>query len=68
MPIMQIRHILIKDYIKSFPLKTAEPNHILSLRNFVGEGIIKQQWTIEEMPIFSKSSHLEWRVGCRTQF
>jgi hypothetical protein len=20
------------------------------------------------MPIFSKSSHLEWRVGCRTQF
>ena len=25
--------------------------------------IIKQQWTIEEMSIFSNSSHLEWRVG-----
>ena len=34
----------------------------ISLRNFVGEGIIKQQWTIEEISIFSNSSHLEWRV------
>jgi hypothetical protein len=25
--------------------------------------IIKQQWTIEEISIFSNSSHLEWRVG-----
>jgi hypothetical protein len=25
--------------------------------------IIKQQWTIEEMSIFSNSSHLEWWVG-----
>ena len=25
--------------------------------------IIKQQWTIEEMSIFSNSSHLEWRAG-----
>ena len=24
--------------------------------------IIKQQWTIEEISIFSKSSHLEWRA------
>jgi hypothetical protein len=24
--------------------------------------IIKQQWTIEEMSIFSNSSHLEWRA------
>ena len=24
---------------------------------------IKQQWTIEEISIFSKSSHLEWRAG-----
>jgi predicted transposase YdaD len=24
----------------------------ISLRNFVGEGIIKQQWTIEEISIF----------------
>jgi hypothetical protein len=35
----------------------------ISLRNFVGEGIIKQQWTIEEISIFSNSSHLEWRAG-----
>jgi hypothetical protein len=29
----------------------------------------KQQWTIEEISIFSNSSHLEWggRI-CRTQF
>jgi hypothetical protein len=25
--------------------------------------IIKQQWTIEEITIFSNSSHLEWRTG-----
>jgi hypothetical protein len=25
--------------------------------------ILKQQWAIEEISIFSKSSHLEWRVG-----
>jgi hypothetical protein len=25
--------------------------------------IIKQQWIIEEMSIFSNSSHLEWRAG-----
>jgi hypothetical protein len=24
---------------------------------------LKQQWTIEEIYIFSNSSHLEWRVG-----
>ena len=36
---------------------------IISLRNFVGEGIIKQQWTIEEIYIFCNSSHLEWRAG-----
>ena len=35
----------------------------ISLCNFVGEGIIKQQWTIEEISIFSNSSHLEWRAG-----
>ena len=27
-----------------------------------------QQWTIEEMSMFSNSSNLEWRQGCRTQF
>ena len=31
----------------------------ISLRNFVGEGIIKQQGTIEEISIFSNSRHLE---------
>jgi methionine salvage enolase-phosphatase E1 len=25
--------------------------------------IIKQQWTIEDISIFSNSSHLEWREG-----
>jgi antibiotic biosynthesis monooxygenase (ABM) superfamily enzyme len=25
--------------------------------------ILKQQWTIEEISIFSNSNHLEWRVG-----
>jgi hypothetical protein len=28
---------------------------------------LKQQWTIEEISIFSNSSHLEWWAGCRTQ-
>jgi hypothetical protein len=31
--------------------------------------ILKRQWTIEEISIFSNSSHLEWGGwGCRTQF
>jgi hypothetical protein len=25
--------------------------------------MLKQQWTIEEIFIFSNSSHLEWRTG-----
>jgi hypothetical protein len=25
--------------------------------------MLKQQWTIEEISIFSNSSHLEWRMG-----
>ena len=25
--------------------------------------MLKQQWTIEEISIFSNSSHLEWRAG-----
>jgi hypothetical protein len=29
--------------------------------------ILKKQWTIEDISIFSNSSHLEWRTGCRTQ-
>jgi hypothetical protein len=30
--------------------------------------IIKQQWTIEEISIFSTSSHLEWRAGLSDTF
>ena len=30
--------------------------------------IIKQQWTFEEISIFSNSSHLEWRVGLSETF
>jgi hypothetical protein len=30
--------------------------------------IIKQQWTIEEISIFSNSSHLEWKVGLSDTF
>jgi hypothetical protein len=25
--------------------------------------MLKQQWTIEEISIFSNTSHLEWRAG-----
>jgi hypothetical protein len=25
--------------------------------------VLKQQWSIEEISIFSNSSHLEWRAG-----
>jgi hypothetical protein len=28
-----------------------------------GHVSLKQQWTIEEISIFSNSSHLEWRAG-----
>jgi hypothetical protein len=31
-------------------------------RNFFN-CLLKQQWTIEEISIFSNSSHLEWRAG-----
>jgi hypothetical protein len=31
--------------------------------SLLSRGIIKQQWTIEEISIFSNSSHLEWRAG-----
>jgi hypothetical protein len=32
----------------------------ISLRNFVGEGIIKKQWTIEEISIFKVILHQFW--------
>ena len=34
-------------------------NVTISLRNFVGEGIIRQLCKSQEIPIFSKSCHLE---------
>jgi hypothetical protein len=34
------------------------PHHFLTYTN-----VLKQQWTIEEISIFSNSSHLEWRTG-----
>ena len=40
----------------SFPYSCSK-----NLRSF--RFIIKQQWTIEEISIFSNSSHLEWRAG-----
>ena len=30
--------------------------------------VLKQQWTIEEISIFSNSSHLEWRAGLSDTF
>jgi hypothetical protein len=32
-------------------------------RNFFNCPLLRQQWTIEEISIFSNSSHLEWKVG-----
>jgi hypothetical protein len=29
---------------------------------------LKQQWTIEEISIFSNSSHLQWGQGCRHNY
>ena len=40
----------------SFPYSCSK-----NLRSF--RFIIKQQWTIEEISIFSNSSHLDWRAG-----
>jgi hypothetical protein len=35
---------------------------LLLLKIEISLVVIKQQWTIEEISIFSNSSHLEWRV------
>ena len=37
--------------------------HVSILRTYQNCFTIKQQWTIEEISIFSNSSHLEWRAG-----
>jgi hypothetical protein len=38
-------------------------NRIFFSYQFLLYYIIKQQWTIEEISIFSNSSHIEWRAG-----
>jgi hypothetical protein len=45
----------------SHGLKTT-PCHVAAVKSSVWF-IIKQQWTIEEISIFSNSIHLEWRAG-----
>jgi hypothetical protein len=35
----------------------------MQIRHILIKVILKQQWTIEEISIFSNSSHLEWRAG-----
>ena len=70
---MQIRHILIKDHIQIYPclLKLSRKQESVTDRQTAAitisphcyyGGIIKQQWTIEEISIFSNSNHLEWRA------
>ena len=46
------------EYMLNYSLSCSSSNNLSSFRF-----IIKQQWTIEEISIFSNSSHLEWRAG-----
>ena len=46
------------EYMLNYSLPCSCSKYLSSFRF-----IIKQQWTIEEMSIFSNSSHLEWRAG-----
>ena len=46
------------EYMLNYSLSCSSSKNLSSFRF-----IIKQQWTIEEISIFSNSSHLEWRVG-----
>jgi hypothetical protein len=40
------------------------PRYVAALKNLSSFWLkLKQQWTIEDIFIFSNSSHLEWRVG-----
>jgi hypothetical protein len=43
-------------YIPGFSVKFSFIRFILIMQ-------IRQQWTIEEISIFSNSSHLEWKTG-----
>ena len=46
------------EYMLNYSLPCSCSKYLSSFRF-----IIKQQWTIEEMSIFSNSSHLKWRAG-----
>ena len=46
------------EYMLNYPFPCSCSINLSSFRF-----IIKQQWTIEEISIFSNSSHLEWRIG-----
>ena len=46
------------EYMLNYSLPCSCSKYLSSFRF-----IIKQQWTIEEISIFSNSSHLEWRAG-----
>jgi hypothetical protein len=39
-----------------------EDYNLYVILSFLAHLITKQQWTIEEISIFSNSSHVEWRV------
>jgi hypothetical protein len=47
----------ISDYMQNYSLQCSCSQNLSSFWF-----IIKQQWTIEEISIFSNSSHLEWRA------
>jgi hypothetical protein len=51
------------EYMLNYSLSCSSSKNLSSFRF-----IIKQQWTIEEISIFSNSSHLEWRVGLLDTF
>jgi hypothetical protein len=44
-------------------LRTNRNQSLYFLWNNIEIMAFKQQWTIEEISIFSNSSHLEWRAG-----
>jgi hypothetical protein len=47
-----------QEYMLNYSFPCSCSNNLSSFRF-----IIKQQWTIEEISIFSNSSHLDWRAG-----
>jgi hypothetical protein len=61
--IFQIRHTLFLAHLAkgTFAITSRPSSSVEHLSSF--RFILKQQWTIEEISIFSNSSHLEWRAG-----